>query len=152
IEISTSAYHHPILPLVDSTDAPREVSSTLPLPTPPFRAPEDAAMHLRLARSSHAGRFGAEPRGTWPPEGAVNQPALEAIQEAGFSWCASDETVLARALGRPGPGGDGWAGALYRPYRVEAGGGALSMVFRDRELSDRIGFTYQAWEPGRAAE
>ena len=152
IEISTSASQHPILPLVDSTDAPREVSSTLPLPAPPFRAPDDAARHLALARSSHAKRFGAEPRGTWPPEGAVNQAALEAIQKAGFSWCASDETVLARSLGRPGPGGDGWAGALYRPYRVEAGAGELSMVFRDRELSDRIGFTYQAWEQGRAAE
>jgi alpha-amylase/alpha-mannosidase (GH57 family) len=152
IELTTSAYQHPILPLLESTDAPREVSASIPLPNPPFRAPEDAALHLRRARETHAKRFGAPPPGTWPPEGAVNQAALTLLREAGFTWCASDETVLARALGRPGPGGDGWAGALYRPYRVETGAGALAMVFRDRALSDRIGFTYMSWEPERAAE
>jgi alpha-amylase/alpha-mannosidase (GH57 family) len=152
IEIATSAFHHPILPLLDSTDAPREISNSIPLPSPPFHAPEDAVAHLRLARESHARRFGAMPRGTWPPEGAVNQAALAMLCAEGFAWCASDETVLARALGRGEPNGPGWAGVLYRPYRVETETGSIAMVFRDRELSDRIGFTYQAWEPERAAE
>ncbi|HEY2923552.1 MAG TPA: glycoside hydrolase family 57 protein [Candidatus Eisenbacteria bacterium] len=152
IEISTSAYHHPILPLLVSTEAPREVSASIRLPNPPYRAPEDAAAHLRRARESHARRFGGAPRGTWPPEGAVSQAALALVREAGFSWCASDETVLARALGREGPGGTGWEAALSRPYRVDTERGALSILFRDRSLSDRIGFTYMAWEPERAAE
>jgi alpha-amylase/alpha-mannosidase (GH57 family) len=152
IEITTSAYHHPILPLLLSTDAPREISASIPLPIPPYRAPEDAKEHLHRAQESHTRRFGVAPRGTWPPEGAVNQGALAAIREAGFTWCASDETVLARALGRAEPGGDRWAGALHRPYRVDTEAGALSMVFRDRALSDRIGFTYMAWDPERAAE
>lgn len=152
IEIATSAHHHPILPLLVTTDAPREVSASIPLPIPPFRAPEDAAGHLRGARESHERRFGKAARGTWPPEGAVSQEALSLIAAAGFAWCASDETVLARALGRPEPGGGGWAGALYRAYRVETKSGPLAMVFRDRALSDRIGFTYMAWEPERAAE
>ena len=152
IEIATSAYHHPILPLVNDTDAPREIAHTIPLPAPPFRAPEDAAAQVRLARESHARRFGSPPRGTWPPEGAVNQAALTLLAAEGFAWCASDETVLARALGRESPDGEGWAGALGRPYRVETERGSIAMVFRDRDLSDRIGFTYQAWEPERAAE
>ncbi len=152
IEIATSAHHHPILPLLVTTEAPREISSSIRLPNPPFRAPEDAARHLRRARESHERRFGKAARGTWPPEGAVSQEALSLIAEAGFAWCASDETVLARAIGRAEPGGGGWAGALYRPYRVETKSGPLAMVFRDRALSDRIGFTYMAWEPERAAE
>jgi len=152
IEIATSAYHHPILPLLVTTDAPREISDSIPLPAPPFHALEDAAAHLRRARESHARRFGASPRGTWPPEGAVSQAALSLLAAEGFAWCASDETVLARALGRERPGGPGWHGALCRPYRVETEAGTLSMVFRDRELSDRIGFTYMAWESERAAE
>src|SRR6266850_2080179 len=113
IEIATSAYHHPILPLLISTDAPR---------------------------------------GTWPPEGALNQEALELLREAGFAWCASDEAVLARALGRAEPGGENWTAALCRSYRVETESGALAVVFRDRLLSDRIGFVYAAWQPDRAAE
>jgi alpha-amylase/alpha-mannosidase (GH57 family) len=152
IELTTSAYHHPILPLLESTEAPREVSASIPLPNPPFRAPEDAAVHLRRARDSHARRFGAPPPGTWPPEGAVSQAALTLLRATGFAWCASDETVLARALGRPEPGGDRWAGALYRSYHVETENGAIAMVFRDRALSDRIGFTYMEWEPRRAAD
>lgn len=152
IEIATSAYHHPILPLLISTDAPREVSPSIRLPIPAFRAPGDAAEHLRRARESHARRFGAAPRGTWPPEGAVSRAALELVREAGFAWCASDEAVLARALGRAEPGGENWTAALCRPYRVETEGGALAIVFRDRLLSDRIGFTYAAWQHDRAAE
>lgn len=152
IEITTSAYHHPILPLLLDSDAPRDASTSIPLPSPPYRAAADAAEQLRRARESHARRFGSPPRGTWPPEGAVNQATLELLREQGFEWAASDETVLARALGRAEPGGEGWAGALYRPYRVETSAGPIAMVFRDRALSDLIGFTYMEWEAGRAAE
>jgi alpha-amylase/alpha-mannosidase (GH57 family) len=152
IEIATSAYHHPILPLLLTTDAPREISSTIRLPQPPFSAPEDALAQVRRARDAHAKRFGALPAGTWPPEGAVSQEALALLGREGFAWCASDETVLARALGRPGPGGEGWAAALGRPYRVETGEGTLSILFRDRPLSDRIGFLYSSWDADRAAE
>ena len=152
IEIATSAYHHPILPLLISTDAPREVSPSIRLPIPAFQAPGDAAEHLRRARESHTRRFGAAPRGTWPPEGALNQAALELLREAGFAWCASDEAVLARALGRAEPGGENWTAALCRSYRVETKTGPLAIVFRDRLLSDRIGFVYAAWQPDRAAE
>ncbi|TMQ53234.1 MAG: hypothetical protein E6K74_10415 [Candidatus Eisenbacteria bacterium] len=152
IEIATSAYHHPILPLLISTDAPREVSPSIRLPIPAFQAPGDAAEHLRRARESHTRRFGAAPRGTWPPEGALNQAALELLREAGFAWCASDEAVLARALGRAEPGGENWTAALCRSYRVETKTGPLAIVFRDRLLSDRIGFVYAAWQPDRAAD
>lgn len=152
VELSTSAYHHPILPLVIDTNAPREVSSTISLPLPALHARDDAFEQLRRARESHARRFGTAPRGTWPPEGAVNQDTLAVVREAGFEWCASDESVLARALGRAESGGEEWAAALSRAYRVNTEAGPVSMVFRDRALSDGIGFTYMDWEPERAAE
>src|SRR6266850_853069 len=121
IELSTSAYHHPILPLLIDTDAPRQVTANLPLPSPPLRAPEDAREHLRRARASHASRFGAPPRGTWPPEGAASDAALALVAGEGFSWAASDESVLAAALEREGSGVTSWPAALYRAYRVETG-------------------------------
>ncbi|MGE5175500.1 MAG: glycoside hydrolase [Hyphomicrobiales bacterium] len=154
IEITTSAHHHPILPLLVDTDAPRAVAPAMPLPTPAFRAPEDAAAQLAQARASHERRFGAAPRGTWPPEGAVSDAALALIRGAGFAWAASDETVLARALrARGGAAAAGPApGALYRAYRVETAAGPLSMVFRDRRLSDQIGFVYRHWDPEHAAD
>lgn len=152
IEVAASAYHHPILPLLIDTDAPRASSPSMSLPAPPFRAPEDAAAQLALARAAHERRFGAPPRGTWPPEGAVSDAALALIRAAGFEWAASDETVLDRALRDRDGGAAPGAGALYRPYRVETAAGPLAMLFRDRRLSDQIGFVYRHWDPERAAD
>ncbi|MGE5178647.1 MAG: glycoside hydrolase [Bacteroidota bacterium] len=150
IELATSAHHHPILPLLADTEAPREAGATFPLPEPPFRAPEDAEAELRSARSSHARRFGAAPRGTWPPEGAVSEAALALVRAQGFTWAASDESVLRRAVEQAGAAD--WPAPLYRPYRVATRSGPLAMVFRDRALSDRIGFVYQRWDPVEAAD
>ncbi|HYJ32497.1 MAG TPA: glycoside hydrolase family 57 protein [Candidatus Binatia bacterium] len=153
IEIAASAHHHPILPLLVDSDAPREAGAAFPLPDPPFHAPEEAEAQLKSARASHARRFGAPPRGTWPPEGAVSDAALDLIRAQGFTWAASDETVLRRALASEG-GIDppDWPAARCRPYRVETSAGPLSMIFRDRALSDRIGFVYQRWDAVDAAE
>jgi alpha-amylase/alpha-mannosidase (GH57 family) len=151
VELTTSAYHHPILPLLIDTDAPREGSPTIALPAPARRAPEDAREQIRRARAFHESRFGTAPRGTWPPEGAVSNAALAMLRSEGFGWAASDETVLASALGGRPQAAVPWQAALYRPYAVETPSGAISMVFRDRALSDLIGFTYMHWEPERAA-
>jgi alpha-amylase/alpha-mannosidase (GH57 family) len=152
VELATSAHYHPILPLLVDSDAPRDVSPLLPLPSPPFRAPEDAEAQLRSARASHTRRFGAVPRGTWPPEGAVSEAALALIRAQGFTWAASDESVLARALAFKDGDSRDWPAGRYRPYRVETPSGPLLMVFRDRTLSDRIGFVYQRWDPVEAAD
>jgi len=152
IEIAASAHHHPILPLLIDSEAPREAGATFPLPAPPFRAPEDAEAQLKSARASHARRFGRPPRGTWPPEGAVNDATLAQIRAQGFTWAASDESVLRRALAAAGVETTDWPAALCRPYRVDTPAGPLSMVFRDRALSDRIGFVYQRWEAVDAVE
>ncbi|HTM01379.1 MAG TPA: glycoside hydrolase family 57 protein [Candidatus Omnitrophota bacterium] len=153
IEIAASAHYHPILPLLADSDAPREAGAAFPLPDPPFRAPEEAEAQLKSARASHARRFGAPPRGTWPPEGAVNDAALGLIRAQGFTWAASDETVLRRALAKEdGIDPPDWPAARCRPYRVETAAGPLAMVFRDRALSDRIGFVYQRWDAVEAAE
>jgi len=152
IEIAVSAYHHPILPLLIDSDAPLAASPGMALPAPPYRRPEDAALQVRRAREAYARRFGGAPEGTWPPEGAVDEEVLGLLAREGFRWAASDETVLARALGRRGSLGADWPSILYRPYEIETASGPIHMVFRDRALSDLIGFTYMYWEPERAAE
>jgi len=71
---------------------------------------------------------------------------------AGFEWAASDEAVLSAALQKRDGERRDWPAALYRPYRVETGAGPIVMVFRDRALSDLIGFTYARWDPSQAAD
>ena len=137
VELSTTPYHHPILPLVcDSDSAARALPGT-PLP-PRFQWTEDARWHVREARRSHERWFGRPPAGMWPAEGAVSPEALEVMAAEGVAWSASDEGVLLRSL----PPESSRTGSLFRPWRVAVGGREVAMLFRDRGISDLIGFTY----------
>jgi alpha-amylase/alpha-mannosidase (GH57 family) len=155
LEISASPYYHPILPLLIDTGSARRASPGLPLPSLNYRAAEDAAAQLQSAVLAHTHHFGSRPRGLWPSEGSVSFEMLPYVQAAGFDWLASGEAVLARSLGksldRDGSGMLQQPRLLYRPYRVMAGSDVGPwIVFRDHELSDRIGFLYHKL-PGRQA-
>ncbi len=157
LEICASPYFHAILPLLTDTDCARRASPGLPLPSPRFAAPEDVAAQLRLAVEAHTAHFGAPPKGLWPAEGAVSPEILPLIRAAGFQWLASDEEILSRSLGRPLQR-DGSnllidPRVLYQAYRVLAGTElGPYIIFRDHELSDRIGFLYQGMPGSQAAE
>ncbi|MGB8930325.1 MAG: glycoside hydrolase family 57 protein, partial [Anaeromyxobacteraceae bacterium] len=146
VELSSTPYFHPILPLVCDTDSAQRALPGIALPQR-FAHVEDARWHVREAIALHTRCFGAPPAGMWPAEGSVSPEALEVLAEEGVRWAASDEGVLLRSL-------DGSAtrlASLFRPWRVAAGrGGELRMLFRDRSLSDVIGFTY-AKVPARDA-
>ena len=154
VELITSPYYHPILPLLIDARVARRVNAALPLPSVPFACPEDADEQLRKAVEFHQKRFGRRPRGLWPPEGAVCEETAYHVARHGFAWFASDESVLARSLDmaieRDGYGHVVNPRPLYQPYRIE--GSPLAVVFRDHFLSDQIGFVYQHMEGKTAAE
>ena len=138
VELCTTPHSHPILPLLCDSDAAKRALPSAELP-PRFAHPEDARWHVREAIASHARRFGAPPAGMWPAEGSVSPEALEVLASEGVGWAASDEGVLLHSL----PPDAARLRSLYRPWRVSAGGaGEVAMLFRDRSLSDVIGFTY----------
>lgn len=148
LELLTVPYYHPILPLIiDSRSALRSDPGAI-MPDPPFAYPDDAAFQLEEAIASHERSFGKKPRGTWPSEGAISPEAAAAIFKSGLEWFASDEGVLAASLGthfeRDDIGALVEPSLLYRPYRMPGGGTA---IFRDREMSDRIGFLYGDMSP-----
>ena len=96
IEISTTPYYHPILPLLCDTDVARVSNPHTPLPQPPFRFPGDAREQLSRARKYHERVFGKPPAGLWPSEGSVSDESLEIAADLGFKWFATDEGVLGR--------------------------------------------------------
>lgn len=99
IELSTTPFYHPILPLLCDTDiAPISNPYSPPL-RPPFQHPEDAREQLIRARAYHEKLFGSAPIGLWPSEGSVSDQALDLAMEQGFQWFATDEGVLGRTLG-----------------------------------------------------
>lgn len=155
IEIITTAYYHPIIPLlVDSYSALR-ASPGLSLPGR-FRFEEDARAQVEMAVEQYARLFNLEPRGFWPPEQAVSPELIPIIADEGFTWTISDEQVLAKSLEveiyRDGYGHVLNPDVLYRPYLACFGGAEVAMVFRDHHLSDRISFVYQHMSGKDAAE
>ncbi len=156
VELTTSPYYHPILPLLIDSHLARQASPDLPLPRPVFAHVEDAEEQIRRAVSYHQDHFGSRPRGMWPSEGAVGQELVSILARQGFTWFASDEGILARSLGvsieRDEYGHVKNPTVLYQPYRCQGEGQAVTAIFRDRLLSDRIGFVYDDLEGHQAAE
>jgi alpha-amylase/alpha-mannosidase (GH57 family) len=155
IELSTSPFFHPILPLLIDSRVAREAHPDVALPRLRIAYPDDAAEQMQRAIAHHQRVFGRSPAGLWPPEGAVS-PELIALlaRMGGIRWIATDEHLLARALhtsfSRDGAGHLTAPGVLYRPYRVD--GSEIAVFFRDQVLSDRIGFVYQNMDSVRAAD
>ena len=154
VELSTSPYYHPILPLLCDTEAYHEACPGAPLPRR-FRHPEDAADQIQRAVARHTAVFGIPPRGLWPSEGSVSDEVATLVAQAGLTWMASDEGVLERSANRPihrdSRGTVHPLDLLYRPWVRHTPAGDLSIFFRDRALSDLIGFSYSSLEPEAAA-
>ncbi len=154
VELSVSPYYHPILPLLCDLRSALEALPGLRLPSVPFEHPEDAAIQLREAMKAFEAALGRPPCGGWPSEGAISERALEEMARAGFRWAASDEDVLFASLeasfspDRAAAERDR-ADLLYRPWRRAE---SPALLFRDRDLSDRIGFVYSAWPAAAAAD
>jgi alpha-amylase/alpha-mannosidase (GH57 family) len=150
IELTTTPFFHPILPLVIDSEINRRARPDLPLPSR-FRAPEDAEAQLQLAVEFHQQTFGQAPTGLWPSEGSVCPEILPLVHRAGLRWLATDEGILARSLEMSGRSWHRHTD-LYRPYRAGDAGQELTMVFRDREISDAFGFVYHKTTPDSAAD
>jgi len=131
VELCCSPFYHPIVPLLIDTDVALRAMPEARLPFR-FAFPEDARAQIERALSAHERAFGRRPSGMWPPEGSVSPEAVALYEQCGLRWLCTDEGVL-------------WASfagqareALFTSHRL----GGVELLFRDRELSDRIGFGY----------
>ncbi len=147
VELTTTPFYHPILPLLLDKKLAREAMPDVKLPRYTGGYPEDAELHVRRAIKYHAELFGAPPRGMWPAEGSVCQPMIPLLAQNGIRWIATDEGILSQAtqgfISRDAHGHARNPSHLYRPYRVHSGEHEIDIVFRDHALSDMVGFHYQ---------
>ncbi|HPH95222.1 MAG TPA: glucodextranase DOMON-like domain-containing protein [Anaerolineaceae bacterium] len=163
IEVITTPYAHPILPLIYNTDLAKVGNASAELPDQPFSYPQDAEAQLKKSVEIYTENFGRAPRGLWPGEGSVAREIVPLVTNAGYKWMASGEQVLYKTLGIPSFTRDTkdtvfQADQLYRPYLVTprpdapVQGGPVYMVFRDLLISDKIGFTYSGTPGAEAAK
>jgi len=148
IEISTSPFYHPILPLLCDSNIGAVSAPGLPLPQNQFRHPEDASDQILRGLDLHEKVFGVRPKGVWPSEGSVSEEAIVLAHRLGVQWMASDEGILGRSTGQflwrdsEGRLPAHLAEQLYTVHRYEDDSASMHMVFRDHTISDLIGFVY----------
>ncbi len=156
IELTTTPYYHPILPLLFDKKLAREAMPDVKLPRHAGGYLDDATVHVRRAVDEHERIFGRKPKGMWPAEGSVCQSMIPLLAQHGIRWIATDEEVLSASthgsVSRDGRGHVRNPEKLYRAYKVREGDAELGIVFRDHALSDLIGFHYQRSDPNAAAD
>ncbi len=155
LEITTTPFTHPILPLLVDSESALVANPQLRLPDHLFHWPIDVEVHLDRAQKLYKDIFNRPARGLWPSEQSVSPQILAPVLNQGFQWMISDEEVLARTLKidwkRDPYGHIQQADALYQPYQVTTPQGDIAMVFRDHRMSDLIGFKYSKMAPTQAA-
>jgi len=143
IEITTNPYYHPILPLLYDTNIAKEANFKTMLPEDQFSYPQDARQQIMEGVRFYQSRFGGPPKGMWPSEEAVSDHIVPLIIQSKVEWIVADEGVLFRSLKIKKRD----TRFLYQPHILRRKQGNLNIVFRDRNLSDLIGFVYHRFKP-----
>ncbi len=146
LEVLTTPYYHPILPLIYDSDLARVCQPNDPMPSR-FSFPEDADAQVEKAVEYFKATFGLYPSGMWPGEGSVAHDLVPVFSRHNIMWLATDEKILYRSRPEDQP--------VFYPYVVRTSNGSESSVvtvFRETELSDKIGFVYQNYAGEDAAD
>jgi alpha-amylase/alpha-mannosidase (GH57 family) len=84
LELTTTPFYHPILPLLWDKRLARQAMPHVNLPKHLESYAEDAVEQIRKAVAYHEQVFGQKPRGMWPSEGSVCQAIIPAIASSGI--------------------------------------------------------------------
>jgi alpha-amylase/alpha-mannosidase (GH57 family) len=144
VELSMTPYAHPILPLLLDIETARDAMPDITLPQLASYpgGEERVEWHIKEGIATFEQYFGTRPTGCWPSEGGVSAAALKMLEQHGFTWAASGESVYRHS--QANDENIQLSGcSLYQGFNVH--GGKLACFFRDDGLSDLIGFTYSDW-------
>ena len=158
IEVTTTPLAHPILPLIADTSLASVGDPGALLPEHRFNRIPDAIEHVRRGLDLAEDMLGRRPVGMWPGEGAVAQLVIPAFSGEGVRWIATGEDVLGPSLGIGSFERDAAdtvldADLLYRPWLgVPNRNEPVAIFFRDRLISDLVGFQYSGMSAEAAAD
>ena len=153
IEITTTPYAHPILPLIFDTNLAAVGDIGAELPTNRFSKPTDAAIQVEKGLDLAEKLLGQRPSGMWPAEGAISQEVLGMFAKEGIKWIATGEHVLSKSLDIPTfkrntKGIVTNPEVLYTPWYGQLNRqDDVAIFFRDLSISDQVGFTYSGMSP-----
>ena len=137
IAISTTPFYHPILPLLIDRQSAVEAKPSVTLPSSQSAGYEEfASMQVQRAVEYFEKQFERKPNGFWPSEGSVSEKTISLLAQNGVKWACSDEEIVFKSLK------NGNKEVVYKPYSLNTSNGKVNLFFRDKYLSDLIGFEY----------
>lgn len=155
IEVTTTPYYHPILPLLIDSNAARLPNPNVVLPRKLFFHHQDAVHQVKAGLDLYQRKMGQKARGMWPSELSISPPALEIIADQGVKWVVADEALLCKTTGlniyRDQYGNLNSAETLCQPYQLTVGEEQIAIFFREIVLSNEISFSYGSRKPEEAA-
>ncbi len=150
IEITTSPYYHPILPIlldyknVKKNPIPDDELSSL-------KTDLDAKLQTKMALDRMEEVFGKRPKGIWPSEQCVSGKTLEMLSSLGVTWSISDEGILANSINFEFE--HDFKGYIKEPYHLlktyqyKTKNSDIQMIFRESTIPNLISFEYQNHNP-----
>jgi len=146
VELSTSPYAHPIVPLLLDLQSAKQAMPKCVMPKLELYpgGVDRAQWHIQYGMEVFERYFGFRPKGCWPSEGSVSDDALKLFEQSGIRWVASGENVLRHSLhDYTLPSIPEHDPKHCRAFCLE--GYSMASFYRDDGLSDLVGFTYSTW-------
>lgn len=147
IEIITTPYNHPIMPILIN---PNDLKTpTLKNSMPDFNIAllVDLKEEIKMAIDKITRTFGKPPKGIWPSEHCISQKTLDVAANSGFKWIITDESVLSNSLNKDFV--RDFRGCFEDPYDVcslylykTKREKEINLIFRDSVIPKLIGFEY----------
>ncbi len=152
IEITTSPYYHPILPILTENKNIKKTTDTAPGELKTYL---DAKLQTKLALDRIEEIFGKRPRGIWPSEQCVGPRTLYMLSSLDVDWVIADEGVLSDSIKfefiRDFRGHLEDPYHLVKTYNYKTKYKDIKLVFRDSVIPNLIGFEYPNHNPLAAA-
>jgi alpha-amylase/alpha-mannosidase (GH57 family) len=145
ISISTTPFYHPILPLLLDRQSAKDAKKEVMLPNSQAHYKEFAQLQVEKTLEYYETLFGKKATGFWPSEGSVSLETMNLLAQNKISWACSDEEILYKTVLKSKQE------SLYFPYRLTLQNQSIDLFFRDKYLSDLIGFEYSSKESNSAA-
>lgn len=150
IEITTSPYYHPILPiLLDYRTIKKNATPDDEIQN--LKTDLDAKLQTKMALDRVEELFGKRPRGIWPSEQCVSGRTLDMLSNLGVEWAISDEGILSSSINFEFI--HDFKGYLKEPYHLlktyqyKTKASNIKMIFRDATIPNLISFEYPHHNP-----
>jgi len=155
IEITTSPYYHPILPILLDAKSAQKNLLVQDGCLGDLSMAEDAKLQTKYALDRVEQLFGKRPTGIWPSEHCISPQELELFKELGIKWTISDEGILAKSIDfefvRDFKGYLEDPYFLMKSYAYKTKNSEINLIFRDSVLPNLISFEYANHDPKVAA-